>query len=157
MFAGKTNKIIPEGKYEEIKLWRNYQEITQILQVSFMMILNKVSWLGHKTESKPEWQKQLSEVFFKKGVLKNFANFTEKKLCWSLLLIKSQALSPATLLKRDSNTGFFLWNLRILKNIYFKEYLQITASAVSKTESKLKKISSKSIIKQQKLKNNVLF
>ena len=37
----------------------------------------------------------------KKGVRKNFPNFTGKHLCWSLFL-----------LKRDSNTGIFLWNLR---------------------------------------------
>ena len=33
-------------------------------------------------------QKQPSEVFFKKVVLKNFANFTGKRLCWNLFLIK---------------------------------------------------------------------
>ena len=48
------------------------------------------------------------QMFFKIEVLKNFANFTGKHLCWSLFLIKFQALSPATLLKRDSNTGVFL-------------------------------------------------
>ena len=32
-----------------------------------------------------------SQVFFKIGVLKNFANFTGKHLCWSLLLIELQA------------------------------------------------------------------
>ena len=37
-------------------------------------------------------------------VLKNFAIFTGKHLCWSLFLM--QLLS--TLLKRDSNTGVFL-------------------------------------------------
>ena len=36
-------------------------------------------------------QKQPTEVFFKKDVLKNFANFTGKHLCWSLFLIKLQA------------------------------------------------------------------
>ena len=53
-------------------------------------------------------QKQPPEVFFKKVVLKNFANLTEKHLCWSLFLIKMEALGPATLLKRDSNTDVFL-------------------------------------------------
>ena len=48
----------------------------------------------------------------KKGVLKNFANFTGKCLRLSLFLIKLQALRLATLLKRDSNTGVFLWNLQ---------------------------------------------
>ena len=40
----------------------------------------------------------------------NFANFTGKHLCWSLFLIKSFKL--ATILKKDSNTSAFLWNLR---------------------------------------------
>ena len=55
-------------------------------------------------------QKQPSEVFFKKVVLKKFVNFTGKNLCWSLFLIKLQTWGPATLLKRDSNTDVFLWN-----------------------------------------------
>ena len=41
----------------------------------------------------------------KKAVLKNFAIFKGKHLCWSLPLIKLQAIRPATLQKRDSNTG----------------------------------------------------
>ena len=45
----------------------------------------------------------------KKSVLKNFAIFTGKHQCWSIFLI---------LLKRDSNTGVFLW---ILQN--FQEHL----------------------------------
>ena len=44
----------------------------------------------------------------KEAVLKNFARFTEKHLCWSLFLIKLQAFRGATLLKTDSNTGVFL-------------------------------------------------
>ena len=47
----------------------------------------------------------------KKGFLKNFAIFTGKHLCWSFFLIKFQGCSPATLLKRDSNTYVFLWML----------------------------------------------
>ena len=41
-------------------------------------------------------------------------NFTWKHLCWNFFLIKLQVLRPATLLKTDSNTGVFLWNLRNL-------------------------------------------
>ena len=37
-------------------------------------------------------QNQPLEVFYKKGVLKNFANFAEEQLCWSLFLIKLQAV-----------------------------------------------------------------
>ena len=47
-------------------------------------------------------------MFFKIDVLKNFANFAGKHLCWSLFLIKLQVWRHGTLLKRDSNTVAFL-------------------------------------------------
>ena len=34
---------------------------------------------------------ETTEIFFKIGALTNFVIFTEKHLCWSLLLIKLQA------------------------------------------------------------------
>ena len=40
------------------------------------------------------------EVFCKKGVLRNFAKFTEKHLCQSLFFNKVAGLRPATLLKK---------------------------------------------------------
>ena len=46
--------------------------------------------------------------YIKKAVLKNFAIFTGKRLCWGLFLIKLQAVRPAALLKRHSNTCVFL-------------------------------------------------
>ena len=46
-----------------------------------------------------------SQIFFKIGVYKNFESFTGKHLCWSLFLIKLQTWRPATLLRRDYNTG----------------------------------------------------
>ena len=48
----------------------------------------------------------------KKAVLENFVIFTGKDLCWKFFLIKSQDWRPTTLLKRDFNTGIFLWILR---------------------------------------------
>ena len=55
------------------------------------------------------------------GVLKNFANFTWKHLCWSLFFTKLQAFRPATLLKRDTYTGVFLWNLRNSEEQLFRK------------------------------------
>ena len=43
---------------------------------------------------------------FKIDVIKNFAMFTGKEVCWSVFVIKVPAYKPANLLKRDSN--FFL-------------------------------------------------
>ena len=48
------------------------------------------------------------EVFCKKGAVRNFAKFTEKHLCRSLVFNKIAGLRPATLLKRGSGTGVFL-------------------------------------------------
>ena len=47
-----------------------------------------------------------------KGVLKNFANFTGNTCVGVFSLIKLQVFRPATLLKRYSNKGVFLWNLQ---------------------------------------------
>ena len=51
-------------------------------------------------------------MFFKTVVIRNFAIFTEKHLCWNLFFIKLQTLRPATLFqpfpKRDFNTGVLL-------------------------------------------------
>ena len=47
-------------------------------------------------------QKQPPEVFYKKDVLKNFAVFTGKYMCWSLVT-----------LSKETHTGAFL---RILRN-----------------------------------------
>ena len=45
------------------------------------------------------------KCFIEKPALKNFAIFFGKHLCQCLLLILCQASRPATLLKRESNTG----------------------------------------------------
>ena len=59
------------------------------------------------------------QMFFKIGILKNFPIFAGKHLCWSLILIKLQVLSPTTLLKKDSNAGVFCEICKILKNAFF--------------------------------------
>ena len=51
-------------------------------------------------------------VWKETAICSRFAIFTGKRLCWSLFWIKLQDFWPATLLKKDSNTGVFLWILR---------------------------------------------
>ena len=76
------------------------------------------------------------QMLLKIGVLKNLVNFTGKHLCSSFFLIKLQAhrktlvleflfntvasLRPTTLLKRNSNTGVFLWNLLNLRTPFLR-------------------------------------
>ena len=64
-------------------------------------------------------------MFFKIGVVKNFANFTEKQLCWSHFLIRMQVRRTSTLLKRDTDTGVFL--VKFLITFFLKN----TSSGVS--------------------------
>ena len=76
-----------------------------------------------------------SQMFFKTGVIRNFAVFTGKYLCWSLLLIKLQALQPATLFqprpKRSLNTGDSCDNFEIFTNNLFMEHLRRLLLSVS--------------------------
>ena len=61
----------------------------------------------------------------KNGVLKNFANILQESTCVGVSFYKVAGLQPATLFKRDPNTGVFLRNFAkflrtpFLKNIYF--------------------------------------
>ena len=65
--------------------------------------------------------REITDVFCKKGVLRNFAKFTWKHLCWSLFFNKLAGLRPESLLKRDSDTGVFRW---ILWNFLRTPFLQ---------------------------------
>ena len=65
-------------------------------------------------------------MYFRIGILKNFAMFVLKHLCWSLFLINMQAWRPATLSKIDYNIGVFLWHLQ--KNTFFYRTNPVAAS-----------------------------
>ena len=52
------------------------------------------------------------EVFCKRGVLRNFTEFTGKRLRQSLFFNKVAGLSPPTLLKMRLGTSVFLWVFR---------------------------------------------
>ena len=60
------------------------------------------------------------------GVLKNFAIFTGKHVCWSHFLIKLQAWRPANLLKKDSNRSAFFWISRNFSEKLFSSDLPKT-------------------------------
>ena len=60
------------------------------------------------------------EVFYKIGVLKNFAKFTGKHLCQRLSFNKVAGLKPETLLKKRLRLMCFFCEIRkIFKNIFF--------------------------------------
>ena len=76
-----------------------------------------------------------AEVFYKKGVLRNFVTFTGKHLCQRPFLIKLQAW-PAILLKKGLRHRCFLVNVtKFLRT----PFLQITAPAAASANCKLTK------------------
>ena len=78
-----------------------YNTVLTVALSTFVSSVFQKSGLEIKTS-----RSSRSLVFFEIGFLKNFAIFTGKHLCWSLFAWRS-----ATLLKRHSNTGVFLWIL----------------------------------------------
>ena len=66
-------------------------------------------------------KKQPPEVFYKKGVLKNFAEFTGNHLCQSFLLLQLY-------LKKYSCTGVSCEFYKIFNKTFFTEHLQPSAS-----------------------------
>ena len=86
---------------------------TAILQNICERMLLILSWSFYRSNHQ--------RCSMRKGVLRNFAKFTGKHLCQSLFFCR---LRPATLLKRDSGTGFFLW---ILGNFSEQLFLQNTS------------------------------
>ena len=72
-------------------------------------------------------------MFYKKGVLKDFAKFTEKHLCLGLfVLMKLHGEICNFIKKRDSATGVFLWIYEIFKKILLTQHLRVTASGVER-------------------------
>ena len=66
-------------------------------------------------------QKQSSEVFCKKSVLKNFTKFLGKNLCWSLFSNKVAGLRPTALLKKTPTQVFSFEFCKTFKNTFFTE------------------------------------
>ena len=72
-----------------------------------------------------------SQMFFKMDVLKNFANFIGKHLCWSLFLIKLQAWRPVGLqcYEEEIPTQLFTCEIwEIFKNTFFYRTSPVAAS-----------------------------
>ena len=84
-------------------LWLLMDIWEHVLQSTCLSFVFDLFWL----------QKQPFAVFFAINVLKNFAIFTGKHVCWSLF---NKAFNKSFLIK---STGAFLW---ILRNAFFVEH-----------------------------------
>ena len=73
-------------------------------------------------------------MFFKIGVLKNFAMFTGKHLCWSLFLIKLQAASEFLTKLAENNCEENHFSVKFFSEIFQKSFLSLSCN-VSKNDS----------------------
>ena len=77
----------------------------------------------------PTFRSSRPEVFCEKGVLRNFAKFTGKRLCQSLFFNKVADLRPATLLTKT------LWHATLLKEalaqVFSCEFCEISMNTFS--------------------------
>ena len=72
------------------------------------------------------------KMLYKIFVLKNFAKFTGKQLCWGLFFNKVEGLRPATLLKKTPIQVFSCEFCGIFKNIFFHRIPPVAASEQKK-------------------------
>ena len=79
-------------------------------------------------EADVQFQKLPPEVFYKKAVLKSFANFTGEHLYWSLFLIKLQVFRPEPYQEETPTQVFSCEICKIFKNIFFYRTPSVAAS-----------------------------
>ena len=106
---------------------RRYMPMHSLLKID-AFFTNLYFKNSHQRKTRSRHLRVLRET----DVLKNIAKLTGKQLCWSLSLIKFQALQACNFIKKDFNTGAFLWILQkfwtpILKNICKRLRLQMIA------------------------------
>ena len=65
------------------------------------------------------FKKQQPEVLYKKGVLKDFVNFTRKQLCWSLFLLRQEISTLAIILKKSADK--MPWPFKELLSLFGEE------------------------------------
>ena len=92
------------------------------------MNLSKNFFQIYQSESESEnnnFQKQAPEVYYKKGVLKNFAKFTEKHLCQSLFFKLNCKSKVCNFIKKDTLAQMFSCDFfaRFLRTLFFIEHL----------------------------------
>ena len=95
---------------------------------NFVKLTEKTSWPESPFNKVAGWKPCSYCGFVKQGVLKNFANFARKNLCWSLFLIKLGFWGPATLFKKTPTQVFSCEIYKLFKNNYFEEHLWTSAS-----------------------------
>ena len=108
----QLEKLIKRSKFS-ILLKTNLFQIKRVYAVAVSFEMQpSTHWVEHLLEA-------ATEVFCKKAILKNFAIFTGKHLCYRLFLKQFQPRRPATILKETPTQVFFCEYCKIFKKTYF--------------------------------------
>ena len=98
------------------------------------------------------FKRSRTQMFFKTGVIGNFAIFTGKKSVLESLFNKVTGLRPATLFqprtKRDFNTGVFLWKLQ---TPFLMEHLRLLLLSVWESNCSIMNICQSFLNQKQKI------
>ena len=122
MHMSTNKKVIP-------KILFNFEFENYVLNNVHMNYVHLLLRFQSLLLSRVTFKKQPPEVFYKKAVLKNFAIFRGKTLCWSLFLI-NVAGHPATL-NETPTQAFSCGYCKIFQNIFFEEHIQKATPGVS--------------------------
>ena len=114
MLSNEEHDISEEHIFQETSDWLFLENIVSLVFHRLFILWTRLN----------DTQKQPSQVFCEKGILRNFTKLTGKHLCQSLFFNKIAGLSPATLLKKR------LWHRRFpVSFVKFprKPFLQYTS------------------------------
>ena len=107
--------LLPSSCYD---LW------SHIGRCPILVILSRYHTLFLRFYAQLQHKSSPPEVFFYKGILRNFAKFSGKHLCLGLSFDKIPGLRPATLLKERLWHRCFLVNFeKFLRTPFFTEHL----------------------------------
>ena len=121
IFRNITNQV----KNISLVLLRFYAKINKIAHIFFTKVVlrNWVVGLDPWKTAHIIFRSRDLQMLFKIDVLKNFANFTGKHLCWSLILKRYQKETPIQMFSCEI--------CEIFKNTFFYRTLQVATSAYS--------------------------
>ena len=89
----------------------------------FLLFLRRSNLTGVRENHIHLYKEVATGDFYKRGVLKNFAKFSGKRLCRSLCFNKVAGLMDATLLKKENATHVFSYEFcETFKNTFLTEH-----------------------------------
>ena len=105
-------------------------DIFFLIKATLLMVARRELW---------NFEKQPPEVFYGKGVLRNFTKFTVKHLCQSLFFNKVAGLRPASELQNLNFQQVKFWNLiHVINNIVILPFLHKMLGVILSSSSPYK-------------------